>query len=289
MKFAVIGGDMRIVKLASMLHDEGHEVRCFALERGDLPPGLSAGSVREAAQGAECVVLPLPVTGKKGTLFAPLSYGEYDIKSVLEHLEADSMICAGRTDEETERAAAENGLTLTDYYEREELKVFNGVATAEGAVGLIMQETPITLWRCRVLVIGFGHIGKLLAHRLTGLCAEIWVSARNYGDMAWIEALGMHPLDTRSLEGHLGSFDVIVNTVPAPVLGEGRLREIRRDALCVDLASKPGGMDFAAASALGLKAVWALSLPGQVAPVSAAAMIHDTVCNILKECGRWKD
>jgi dipicolinate synthase subunit A len=151
-----------------------------------------------------------------------------------------------------------------------------------------MQETPITLWRCRVLVIGFGHIGKLLAHRLTGLCAEIWVSARNYGDMAWIEALGMHPLDTRSLEGHLGSFDVIVNPVPAPVLGEGRLREIRRDALCLELASKPGGMDFAAASRGSLKAVWPWSLPGQSGARSAGDDPRH-LCNILKECGRRKD
>jgi dipicolinate synthase subunit A len=234
------------------------------------------------------VVLPLPVIGKKGMLFAPLSSEEYSIRSVLRDLDLDSMICAGWIDEETQQVAEEYGLTLTDYFQREELKVFNGVATAEGAVGLIMQETPTTLWRSRVLVVGFGHIGKLLAHRLTGLDAEVWVSARNYGDMAWIEALGMRPLDTRSLEGHLGYFDVIVNTVPALVLGEGRLREIKKDALSVDLASKPGGFDFAAASALGLRAVWALSLPGQVAPVSAAATIHDTVCNILKECGRWK-
>jgi hypothetical protein len=89
MKFAVIGGDMRIVKLASMLHDEGHEVRCFALERGDLPPGLSAGSVREAARGPNVSVLHLPVSGKKGTLFAR-SYGEYDIKIRAGAHEADA-------------------------------------------------------------------------------------------------------------------------------------------------------------------------------------------------------
>jgi hypothetical protein len=38
MKFAVIGGDMRIVSLGTMLQGEGHEVRCFALDRGDLRP-----------------------------------------------------------------------------------------------------------------------------------------------------------------------------------------------------------------------------------------------------------
>jgi dipicolinate synthase subunit A len=195
MNFAVIGGDPRIISLAAMFHREGHRVRCFALERGELPPGLTAANLREAAAGADCVVLPLPVAGKKGFLNAPLSYGEHGMRAVLEALEPQSLVCAGLVDKETERIAEELGLTLTDYYRREELIVYNGVATAEGAVGLIMQETPTTLWRSRVLVIGFGRTGKLTADRLKALGAEVWVSARSFGDIAWIEALGMCALD----------------------------------------------------------------------------------------------
>lgn len=43
------------------------------------------------------------------------------------------------------------------------------------------------------------------------------------------------------------------------------------------------GVDFMAASQLGRRAVWALSLPGKVAPVSAARAIRDTVYAILQE------
>ncbi|MGN1007648.1 MAG: hypothetical protein ACI4PV_01775 [Butyricicoccus sp.] len=43
------------------------------------------------------------------------------------------------------------------------------------------------------------------------------------------------------------------------------------------------GVDFTAASQLGRRAVWALSLPGKVAPVSAARAIRDTVYAILQE------
>lgn len=51
----------------------------------------------------------------------------------------------------------------------------------------------------------------------------------------------------------------------------------------MDLASKPGGLDFAAAAKLGIKAIWALSLPGEVAPTSSGAIIRDTIYNILEE------
>jgi dipicolinate synthase subunit A len=113
--------------------------------------------------------------------------------------------------------------------------------------------------------------------------ARVAVSARNHGDAAWIGALGYEALDTGALEGHLSEFDAVINTVPAPVMGEKRLGELKRGTLCMDLASKPGGLDFTAAGRLGIRAVWALSLPGEVAPVSAGRIIRDTIYNILGE------
>ena len=54
----------------------------------------------------------------------------------------------------------------------------------------------------------------------------------------------------------------------------------------LDLASKPGGVDLAAAGELGLTVIWALSLPGKVAPVTAGAAIKTTIYNMLHELGR---
>ena len=35
----------------------------------------------------------------------------------------------------------------------------------------------------------------------------------------------------------------------------------------------------------GLKVIWALSLPGKIAPASSGAIIKDTIMNIIKELG----
>lgn len=48
---------------------------------------------------------------------------------------------------------------------------------------------------------------------------------------------------------------------------------------------KPTGVDFDAAARLGVKAIWALSLPGKVAPVTAGRVIKNTIYNILSELG----
>ena len=85
--------------------------------------------------------------------------------------------------------------------------------------------------------------------------------------------------------------DIIFNTVPAVILDKGVLSGLKRDCLVVDLASKPGGVDFETAKELGVQIIWALSLPGKVAPITAGDIIHDTVLNVLRErrSGEWKN
>ena len=85
--------------------------------------------------------------------------------------------------------------------------------------------------------------------------------------------------------GWLCGYDLVVNTVPARVLSEKELRDLKPGCLVIDLASKPGGVDFEAATRLGVRAIWALSLPGKVAPVSAGRAIKNTIYNMLSELG----
>ncbi|MDR2664833.1 MAG: dipicolinate synthase subunit DpsA, partial [Oscillospiraceae bacterium] len=263
-----------------------HEVKTFAIDKISAIRGVEqAPLAAEAAAGADCVVLPLPLATREGVLVTPLSGGLYTTREIFAALDPGQAVCAGKIDDASLEIAGSMGIELIDYMEREELAVANAVATTEGALQLMMEETDVTLCRLRVLVIGFGRIGKLLCHRLRGLGAFVTASARNYADMAWIHAYGYEFADTERLDGQLGKYDAVVNTVPARVLGRSRLRELKRGCLCLDLASRPGGVDFAAAARLGIKSVWALGLPGEVAPVTAGAIIRDTIYNILKEKG----
>ena len=55
------------------------------------------------------------------------------------------------------------------------------------------------------------------------------------------------------------------------------------DVLLIDLASAPGGIDSKMAVNMGLKFVWALALPGKIAPSSSAEFIKETIYNIIDE------
>lgn len=281
----VAGGDMRQAKLAELLAADGHTVHAYALERLGVLDGVEMEESLEGAALADCVVLPLPAAGEGSLLNAPLSGRKHPLALVLDALRPGQVICAGMVGPQTAALAADRGLTLHDYFAREELAVANAVPTAEGAIQLAMEELPITLHGARVLVIGYGRLGRVLADRLAGLKARVSVAARRYADLAWAENCGYGVEHTGQLEGWLCGYDLVVNTVPVRVLREAELADLKPGCLVIDLASKPGGVDFDAAARLGVKAFWALSLPGKVAPVTAGKSIKTTIYNILTELG----
>ncbi len=285
LNFWVVGGDMRQAKLAELLSADGHTVHTYALEELGPLAGVHAAEDLGEAELADCVVLPLPAAGEGGRLNAPLSGSAHPMEEVLAALRPGQVVCAGRVDPATAALAEGRGLTLHDYFTREELAVANAVPTAEGAIQIAMEELPITLHGARALVIGYGRLGRALAPRLSALGAKVSVAARKYAALAWAESFNWGTERIGQLAGWLCGYDLVVNTVPAPVLGEAELEELKPDCLVIDLASKPGGVDFAAAARLGRKVVWALSLPGKTAPVTAGRAIQTAIYNILSELG----
>lgn len=283
MKFAIIGGDMRIVRLAAMLEAEGHEICCYGLDEAPAELIKSCALSVCAAQDADCVILPLPILNMRGGLNAPLSAFNHNAEDVLRRLPKTAVVCGGMPDEKTLRLIETLELNFVDYFKREELVALNALATAEGAISVLLRNSPITIWESKILIMGFGRIGKMLAEKLRALGAKVSVSARKPGDMAYIRAANCQALDTRTLGEELGDYDTIINTVPARVINADTLKYLRKDALCIDLASRPGGFDFEAAREMDINVIWALGLPAETAPVTAGKIIKETVMNILKE------
>ena len=111
------------------------------------------------------------------------------------------------------------------------------------------------------------------------LGAEVTVAARSPAQRAAAECDGVRAM---RLAGLGGEFDFVVNTAPAPVLGERELRALPGAAL-IELASPPYGIDAAAAERLGRKVQLASGLPGKTAPEAAAKAVRDAVYAILRE------
>lgn len=282
---AVVGGDIRQAYLAGLLCADGHTVRTFALERHPIEGCAAVSDLRSCFTDVQAVILPLPVQHGNAQLNAPLSNTPYPLFDVLDAIPAGTVTLAGSVPFGVHARAVQNNLRLIDYLARDELAIRNAVPTCEGALQLAMEQTAHTIQQSRCLVIGYGRIGVLLAQKLHALDAQVTVSARSPRDFARIETQGMQVMDTRQLAGRLTGFDIIFNTVPAPVLGAAELAGLTPPCLIIDLASMPGGISPETKLPSGCRILHALSLPGKVAPLTAAHAIHDTIRNILHEEG----
>ena len=174
-------------------------------------------------------------------------------------------------------------IEIIDIMKREELAVLNTIATAEGTIQIAIENTNTILHGSNCLILGFGRIGKVLARKLVGLSVNVTCAARKDDDIAWIQAYGYKSLNINELGEELNQYDIIINTVPHIILNEKRLEYVRNDVLLIDLASNPGGIDKKSVKDKKLKFIWALSLPGKVAPITSAEFIKNTIYNIIKK------
>lgn len=188
---------------------------------------------------------------------------------------------APRLTQEEKAALEKAGAQYVEYQALEECVLAHAAITAENAIGIAIASSSKTLFDSRILVVGFGRIGRQLARMLRGMGCRAAVSARRAEDLAEISIIGCRPVETRQLRREIGGFDLVINTVPSLVLGREVLERAADGTFIIDLASAPGGTDFDAAGKIGLRAVQALALPGKMTPVSSAMAIRRAVYSHL--------
>ena len=137
----------------------------------------------------------IPFVSENGFISTPLSKNKTTVSEVIEKIDENSIFIAGKITDNVKRQLELKNITHVDIVEREELMVLNAVPTAEGATHILIGELPMTLMDSRVLIVGYGRIGKILAKMLQGF-GQRWVAARKYSDIAWIEAQGLKPVPT---------------------------------------------------------------------------------------------
>lgn len=207
------------------------------------------------------------------------------VARTLQAVRPGTLLLAGRPGAPVRRAAQESSLPLVDYFQRPELECLNAVPTAEGCLAILLQLRQRTIWESDFLVLGYGRIGRAVARRLELLGGHVTVVARSAEQRANARCAGHHAAPLSALAELLPHHGAVINTIPAMVLPQAMLQRLPPQALVVDLASRPGGTDFAAASALGIRAEHALALPGKCAPRTAGTLIAQTVLAILEEKG----
>lgn len=276
-KIAFIGGDERMLFAAKEFEKDGFTISACGFDKANIDMNTE-NDAKKALLGAEYIVLPIPFSRDGENITAPLSNKPIPLCEVLSAAKDGAYIFGGMMSEKLlarERTA--------DYYKREEFAILNAVPTAEGAIKLAIEETKSSVCGMDIGITGFGKVGKVLAKTLVSLGANVTVFARSAKDRAWAKAFFCRARKISALCEHIGEFDCIFNTVPSNIIGERELLHLNTEAVMIELASTPYGVDMDSAKKLGVKVRLAPSLPGKEEPKTAGKIIFEIIRDMIEE------
>ena len=171
-----------------------------------------------------------------------------------------------------------------DYTKNECFAIENAYLTAEAALSVAIQNSSGTLINSPVLICGYGRIGKAMHRYLQAFTSDITVCIRSVNAKALAHSLTADVISFDELK-QCDRYRYIFNTVPHPVFNEKELASVSKNALLIDLASFPGGVDKHFAQHYGINHILASGLPGKYSPEAAGTIVANTVKSIIKEEG----
>lgn len=259
MKLIALGGDARMLGAIEAAKKAGWDT-AYACSEQEL----------DILTQADAVLLPWPHSFRDGKLCGT----ELDKPHVLERLPACPLIIygGGVTADELPMARVAFDPSMDEAFLRA-----NARLTAEGAIFRAMQRQGRALMGATVLITGFGRIAQELTVRLVAMGAFVIVCARNELQMRRAHEMGAHPVPLAQAASACGQADVIFSTVPAHVLGKRELDKISREALVIELASPPYGMNLELARHMGVSVALESGVPGKYAPMNAGAALFDVL------------
>ena len=262
MYITIIADSKRHDHLASELKKDGHAVTVYK-DYNSLPTEISS----------EIIILPIPSFTERGILNLSGAPDTLNKESFFKRISDTSFIITCNCEAE--------GRRYLDINKYEPFVFNNAVPSAEGAIALAMQNSDITLFKSRSLVIGYGRIGKLIASRLKCFCGKVYIVARKEKDRLQANSEGLESLDFPDIDEKIDTFDFIFQTVPFPTLTKDRIDRI--NGLIIEISSKGLGTDMKYAKDKGVRLIYAPGIPEKYSSKTAGNILTDSVKSIISE------
>lgn len=186
-------------------------------------------------------------------------------------------VYGGAFSENWRNRLTEAAVPYVDLMQMEEVALKNAEITAEATVAEILKYSDYSIRRQKVIVTGYGRCGRELALLLQAMGAKVTVLARSAAQRKLALSDGHVATDFSYGPEEVYGTRTIINTVPATVLKEPMLKEMHKDTVIIDIASRPGGVDLSAADAYGIQVIPALGLPGIYTTKSSARILANAI------------
>jgi len=250
--FFVLGNDDRFSLLSRILEEKGYSVK---------------RSVEKRAEDASCYI------------FSPGTSQE-EIALLLKEAREGSVFLCGRKSKGLSDEAKKKNVGLYSLFDDPRYLIKNSLATAEGTLSEVIKGVGRTLPELCILVCGYGNCGKAIAD-LFFLCgSEVWIHSH---EASLLRAAQDGYNEYPSFGENLGMFDVIVNTVPAPIFEDPFFDSLRPGTHFYQIASGFSGICAETLYQKGIVFHPLPGLPGRFAPETEAEAIFEFLQEILKD------
>lgn len=274
---AVIGGDRRTARMVKIFSQKGLQVICYGTVSEEFSEQYTyADSLKDAIEKTPVIVCGIPFL-KKEAICSKQTLPDLNLSNLKRNLRKSHKLFAGIIPEDFRQHCLERNIGCYDFFKEEPIAQFHAVATAEGAILEAMLHKDTMLHQSNVLVLGYGRCGQILAHKLAGLSAKVTVCDRSADKLSMADALGYTPLPLSKLKQVIPDYDHLFNTIPACILTEDCLKQLRNDACIIDIASDRKGADYEAAQKRNLPLYFCPGLPGKYFPEGCAKKLAEFV------------
>ena len=159
------------------------------------------------------------------------------------------------------------------YSNDEEYTRKNAELTALGLYNICARTTK-EIQGVNVLVVGFGYCGKEIARVFKSNDCNVKIMVRRRDIKKEIIRDGYDYINLHSYDPYdVATADIIINTVPAPVVDRGFIDCVSEGTTIYDIASGEGGTDFDYCSEKGIATKHCLGIPGKDFPKEAGEII----------------
>lgn len=281
--FAFIGGDMRQIYMINELISLHYSVVVYGL----LDPLLDdrcviASSLKDAVMSSNILILPIPIM-KDDTHIVSKSNIDINFLELKSYLTFDHKLYGGMFSKSFKEYLTHNTIYYHDFMEQEDVILYNSIATAEGTIAAAITSSTINLHDSSCLILGYGRCAITLAHKLKFLSKNVTISARSTEQLSSAHTSLFDTIPLGELVESINKFDFIFNTIPSLILTKDLLIMTKPDVIIIDIASNPGGVDFAYAKEIGRFTNLYLGIPGKVAPKSSATFLNNHLINQFRK------
>ncbi len=273
----IIGGDKRNLELMKIYENQGNKVNIIGFDKTDNEDEfrniIKRESVAEVIKDSNVIITPIPISKDNKTIYTPYSNKVIYLEDMINCLEnvKDKIIILGNINNEN----LNKKNRIIDILKEEEYLSLNSIATVEGTISLIIENTEINLQSQKVLVLGCGRIGKMLLFKIKQLAKDIMCISRNLEELNWCKLYGYKYKKLENIERIINEYDIIINTIPSNIIKEEDIEQMKKRTLFIELASLPGGVEQKKLEEKNIKYLRAMGLPGKYSPKETANIIKD--------------